>query len=116
MVEGLSDDEIARRWWRLFPQRGNEDSSPADPTDADLLAIHGDEKVLIERRMSLSSVSWFMRCTSEVIARMRPGPFDILHRRRADTEQPAVVADPVSTFTSRSRMRTADSESKEISW
>ena len=70
VVEGWSDDEIARRWWRLFPQRRNEDGSPADPTDADLLAIHGDEKVLTERRMRLSSVSWFMRCTSEVIARM----------------------------------------------
>ena len=70
VVEGWSDEEIARRWWRLFPQRRNENGSPADPTDADLLAIHGDEKVLTERRLRLSSVSWFMRCTSEVIARM----------------------------------------------
>ena len=70
VVEEWSDEEVARRWWRLFPQRRNEDGSPADPTDSDLLAIHGDEKVLAERRLRLSSVSWFMRCTSEVIARM----------------------------------------------
>ena len=70
VVEQWSDEEVARRWWRLFPQRRNEDGSPADPTDSDLLAIHGDEKVLAERRLRLSSVSWFMRCTSEVIARM----------------------------------------------
>ena len=70
VVEEWSDQEVARRWWRLFPQRRNEDGSPADPTDSDLQAIHGDEKVLAERRLRLSSVSWFMRCTSEVIARM----------------------------------------------
>ena len=65
VVQEWSDEEIARRWWRLFPQRRNEDGSPADPTDADLLAIHGDASVLAERRLRLSSVSWFMRAQAE---------------------------------------------------
>ena len=70
IVQEWADEEVAMRWWRLFPQRRNKDGSPADPTDADLLAVHGDASVLAERRLRLSSVSWFMRCTSEVIARM----------------------------------------------
>jgi hypothetical protein len=69
-VETWSDEEVARRWWQLFPQRRNEDGSAADPTEEELRSIHGDKDKLAERRKRLSSVSWFMRCTSEVIARM----------------------------------------------
>ncbi|APZ96247.1 hypothetical protein [Fuerstiella marisgermanici] len=70
VVETWSDEEVARRWWQLFPQRRNEDGSAADPTETDLRSIYGDKEVLAERRKRLSSVSWFMRCTSEVIARL----------------------------------------------
>ena len=69
-VAEWSDDEVARRWLKIFPKRRNEDGSPVEPSDADLLTITGDADVLAERRARLSSVSWFMRCTSEVIARM----------------------------------------------
>ncbi len=31
-VKAWSDDEVALRWWRLFPQRRNEDYSPAETT------------------------------------------------------------------------------------
>lgn len=70
VVETWSDEEVARRWWQVFPQRRNEDGSAADPTKEDLRCIYGDKETLAERRKRLSSVSWFMRCTSEVIARM----------------------------------------------
>jgi len=70
VVEQWSDDEVARRWWQLFPQRRSEDGSAADPTKEELRSIHGDKEKLDERRKRLSSVSWFMRCTSEVIARL----------------------------------------------
>ena len=70
VVADWSDEEVARRWWRVFPQRRNEDGSPADPTEFELRSIHGDKEKLAERRKRLSSVSWFMRCTSEVIARL----------------------------------------------
>ena len=69
-VAGWSDEEVARRWLQIFPKRRNKDGSPAEPTEADLLTITGDKSVLAERRLRLSSVSWFMRCTSEVIARL----------------------------------------------
>ena len=70
VVKDWSDEEIARRWWNLFPQRRNKDGSPAEPADTDLNHLMADAKMLAELRARLSSISWFMRCTSEVIARM----------------------------------------------
>ena len=70
VVKDWSDETVARRWWNLFPQRRNQDGSPAEPADTDLNALMKDAGVLKELRARLSSISWFMRCTSEVIARM----------------------------------------------
>jgi REP element-mobilizing transposase RayT len=70
VVKTWTDKEVARRWWNLFPQRRNKDGSPAEPADTDLNHLMADAKILAELRARLSSVSWFMRCTSEVIARM----------------------------------------------
>jgi len=60
-------EEVAKRWWSLFPQRRNKDGSPAEPADTDLNHLIAS---VAELRQRLSSISWFMRCTSEVIARM----------------------------------------------
>jgi REP element-mobilizing transposase RayT len=70
VVKTWTDNEVARRWWNLFPQRRNKNGSPAEPADTDLNHLMADAKILAELRARLSSVSWFMRCTSEVIARM----------------------------------------------
>jgi REP element-mobilizing transposase RayT len=70
VVTEWSDDDVARRWWSLFPSRRNKDGSPAEPAETDLNSLTKDEKKLKELRARLSSISWFMRCTSEVIARM----------------------------------------------
>ncbi len=67
LVKTWSDEEVARRWWNLFPQRRNRDGSPAEPTETDLNHLKANVQ---ELRLRLSSISWFMRCTSEVIARM----------------------------------------------
>ena len=64
-----SDDEITLRWWRLFPQRRNEDQSPAEPTEFELNAIRNDKAGLKEKRKRLADISWFMRCLAEPIAR-----------------------------------------------
>ena len=69
VVAAWSDQEVARRWLMIFPKRRDEDRSPAKPTDADLRSITADAPVLAERRRRLSDVSWFMRCTSENLAR-----------------------------------------------
>ncbi len=42
VVKTWSDDEVALRWWRMLPQRRNEDGSAADPADVELNAIRND--------------------------------------------------------------------------
>jgi REP element-mobilizing transposase RayT len=69
VVKAWSDDEVALRWWRLFPQRRLADHSPAEPTEFELNMIRNDATRLSEKRKRLSDVSWFMRCLAEPIAR-----------------------------------------------
>ena len=44
MVKDWSDEEIARRWWNLFPSRRNKDGSPAEPAETDLKPLMADAK------------------------------------------------------------------------
>jgi REP element-mobilizing transposase RayT len=69
VVAGWSDDEVARRWWMLFPQRRDNEGQPAGPEPHELAMLTADAKALEERRRRLSSVSWLMRCLCEGIAR-----------------------------------------------
>ena len=69
VVNSWSDDEVALRWWRLFPQRRNTDETPAEPTEFELNAIRNDTSGLREKRRRLKDISWFMRCLAEPIAR-----------------------------------------------
>ena len=69
VVKTWSDDEVALRWWNLFPQRREKDGSPAEPTESELNHIRNDASGLKEKRRRLSNVSWFMKCLSEPIAK-----------------------------------------------
>ena len=69
VVKTWSDDEVALRWWRLFPQRRDQNKQPAEPTEFELNAIRNDSAGLKEKRRRLSDISWFMRCLAEPIAR-----------------------------------------------
>ena len=69
VVAAWSDDEVARRWWNLFPQRRDEQGQPAEPQPHELAMLRADARALAERRARLSSLSWFMRCLCEGIAR-----------------------------------------------
>jgi hypothetical protein len=64
-----SEDEVALRWWKLFPQRRDDDGQPAKPQPHELALLKADARALAERRARLSSISWFMRCLCEGIAR-----------------------------------------------
>lgn len=65
-VAGWSDDEVARRWWNVFPSRTERDGEPSPPQESDLMIFSGNAARLQEVRARLSSVSWFMRCVSGV--------------------------------------------------
>ena len=69
VVSSWSDEEVARRWWELFPARREENGSPAEPNESDLRMIVSSPEVLRERRRRLANLSWFMRCLCEPIAR-----------------------------------------------
>ena len=69
VVSGWSDEEVAKRWWRLFPWRRNQDGSPAEMRADELRGMLADSNKLTEWRKRLASVSWFMRCLAEPIAR-----------------------------------------------
>ena len=58
VVVAWSDDEVARRWLRLFPKRRNPNGGPAEPTGPELDMIRNRPEVLAERRRRLSDVSW----------------------------------------------------------
>lgn len=69
VVSSWSNREVALRWLRLFPDRRAPDDQPAEPSDEELQARCDDEDWIVERRRRLSSISWFMRCLCEPIAR-----------------------------------------------
>ncbi len=69
VVRHWSDEDAARRWWNLFPLRRNDDGQPAEPAEWELSMITGNPERLAEVRSRLSSISWFMRCLAEPIAR-----------------------------------------------
>jgi REP element-mobilizing transposase RayT len=69
IAAGWSDEQVARRWWALFPQRRTATGLAADPTAEELSRIQGSPVAVADKRRRLSSVSWFMKCVSEPIAK-----------------------------------------------
>jgi len=69
IVRTWSDEQVARRWLRLFPKRRTSDGGPAEPTETELNMIMGDPRRVAELRVRLSDISWWMRTTAENIAR-----------------------------------------------
>lgn len=69
VVETWSDEEVAGRWWRLFPQKKDKLGNATEPTDAELGMIVNNPARLAQIRERLSDISWWMRCTAENIAR-----------------------------------------------
>jgi hypothetical protein len=64
------EEEVARRWLRIFPKRSPVDGAPlSEPERSDIERIVRDSKRVEELRWRLSDISWFMRALNEWIAR-----------------------------------------------
>ena len=69
LAQAWTDDEVALRWRRLFPVRDQTTGQPTEPQEHDLAMITSDPGRVAELRGRLASLSWFMRCLNEPIAR-----------------------------------------------
>ncbi len=68
VVKTWKDEEIAKRWLRLFPGKRLEEFL-GEPTKQDIAGAIGNAKKIAEWRKRLSDISWFMRALAEPIAR-----------------------------------------------
>ena len=69
LAGNMTDEDVALRWWNLFPKRRNPYGEPEEPTpeELDLILVH--KAGIHELRSRLSSISWLMRCLKEPVAR-----------------------------------------------
>jgi hypothetical protein len=67
--QGWTDEEIVRRWGRLFPPR--DKARQALPVTEDWVQDRLKEPGWVARaRQRLQSLSWFMKCLKEPLARL----------------------------------------------
>jgi hypothetical protein len=64
-----SNEEVARRWLRLFPKERDENGDPKAPEDSHIEAIAGNSGLICTYRSRLNSISWFMKSLNEWISR-----------------------------------------------
>jgi REP element-mobilizing transposase RayT len=69
LAQDWSDEEVAIRWRLLFPPRDEATGRRVEPEEHDLMPIKSNPARLAELRRRLASLSWFMRCLNEPIAR-----------------------------------------------
>jgi hypothetical protein len=68
IVETWSDQEVARRWWELCPERRDEDGSASEPHACEMNHWLHDPEKMAELRRRLSHISWFMRFLCQPLA------------------------------------------------
>ncbi|MBN2319961.1 MAG: transposase [Acidobacteria bacterium] len=69
IVETWSDREIASRWLTLCPKRYRSKKKPIEPIEEQVRNLALCTERIAELRKRLGSLSWFMRCLNEFIAR-----------------------------------------------
>jgi putative transposase len=80
------DEEIADRWLQLFPQKTSHENA-VELTQSHKLMLLKDEYKLQIVREHLGSLSWFMRCPNEPLARIaNKNIHDQARRREADQD------------------------------
>jgi hypothetical protein len=70
LVAEWSDEEVAKRWWKLFPKRRKASGEAARPSKEELEELTKDFHVMALAREKLSSISYFMQLQNQYIARI----------------------------------------------
>ena len=70
LVKELEPEEIAKRWYKLFPKGRSDKGNPKEPTELEISALVNNEDKINEIQDRLGSISWFMRCVNEYIAKL----------------------------------------------
>ena len=65
----FSDEEVARRWLRVFRKRRDAVDSPDEPNELEMAMLLADPEAAAVRRRRLADLSWFMRALCEPMAR-----------------------------------------------
>ena len=68
VVKEWSDEDVARRWLMLCPERRDEKRQPLEPTEFEINSIVNNKDKLAKVRSRLSDISWWMRLLSQNIA------------------------------------------------
>ena len=68
-LQNASDEELVRRWGKLFPPRG-KDRKPLKVTKAWVQQKLADAKFVAQTRERLADLGWFMKCLKEPLARI----------------------------------------------
>ena len=69
VAEGWSDEEVVRRWGRLFPPR-DKFRQPVPISEAWVQDRLQDPAWVAQTRERLQSISWFMKCLKEPLSRL----------------------------------------------
>jgi REP element-mobilizing transposase RayT len=69
LAQQYSDEEVAIRWWYLYPERRDEQGRPAPPTPVEIRSIVETPGRIEVLRKRLSSISWFMKSLEEWLAK-----------------------------------------------
>ena len=64
-MNSWSDEEVARRWWYVCPERKNDDGSAAEPKSCELARFLEN---IDEYGRRLADISWLMRLACQTIA------------------------------------------------
>lgn len=68
VVKEWTDQEVARRWLMLCPERRDEKRRPLEPNEFEINSIVTNKPKLATLRKRLSDISWWMRLLSQNIA------------------------------------------------
>jgi len=67
--DALSDEEVVKRWKKLYPGKRELDGEPVEPDPSTVAALAANPERVHELRKRLGSISWYMKALKEPLAR-----------------------------------------------